>query len=133
MANDDAVCDLQKKSIWKLALPIEGFHFFCLSLSEAVEQIKQGKMNQYKYILLVDSVKDAHRLVSMGLPIQEINIGGLHFKETKRQYSDSIFLDDEDISLLKELVAQGLHVISQPLPGDNRVEIQKILPKLEAP
>jgi len=131
VANDEAVCDLQKKSIWKLALPIEGFHFFCWSLAETVEKLNKGELEQYKYVLLVDSVRDAHRLISLGLDVQEINIGGLHFKESKKQYSDSIFLDDSDINLLKDLVSKGIHIISQPLPSDARVEIQKILPRME--
>ncbi len=133
VANDEAATDYVQKSLMALAIPQDEVKSFFWTLEETVVKVNSGAVASYHYILLVNSVFDAYKLIDLGLKATELNIGGLHFKNNKSQYSTSIFLDETDIDLLEDLQKRGIKITAQPLPDDSCVELNKILPRKECP
>ena len=57
----------------------------------------------------------------------DVNLGGLHSQANRREVLPYLFLDDEDLDLLRELEAEGVAVSAQDLPGSQKVPLSALL------
>jgi mannose/fructose/N-acetylgalactosamine-specific phosphotransferase system component IIB len=126
VANDEVAGDPFQKNLMALAVPTEVCAYI-YTLEEAARQTSFDPEKNPQCILLVKSLADAMNLVNRGIKPNEINLGGLHFKEHKKQYSTSVFLDQADIRIIDQLLNLGIRLSAQPLPDDPKIDIEKIL------
>ncbi len=126
VANDKLVKDKYKIQVIKLAVPSD-IHLEFLTIKNAAEMIKQGRWKNYQTILLVESPKDAYRLVKMGCRFSTINVGGLHYKEGRVQLTSNLAVDENDRRYLIELAKMGVQLEGRALPSDEAYNVIKIL------
>jgi len=126
VVNDEVANDSLQKDLMNLAVP-KGVKSFYFSLDECGDKLKSSEIDNYDYILLVNSSTDALTLVEHGIVMNELNIGGLHYKSHKTQYSSSLFLDDKDIENIKKIMSRFVKINTQPLPNDVKIDIKKII------
>ena len=62
------------------------------------------KIEEEKVILLVETPEELYRIVEKGVPVENVNIGGMHFRKGKTQIAPFVFVDDDDIIYLKKLI-----------------------------
>jgi mannose PTS system EIIA component len=126
VANDNAATDLFQRHLMELAVPRDVSCFF-YHLNDVPKMLVSREIGLLQSILLVNSLKDALELIQSGVKCLELNIGGLHYKENKEKYTDSIFLDDSDIALIDKILGLNVHIWAQPLPDDNKTDILRLL------
>ncbi|RLK63487.1 PTS mannose/fructose/sorbose transporter subunit IIB [Atopobacter sp. AH10] len=74
-----------------------------------VERMKhywnEYQLKDYSCILLTKTIGTMYDLVKSGLPLKELNIGGIAQKnsETDKQVSRSVYMNQQDAQMLKEL------------------------------
>lgn len=56
-----------------------------------------------KFFIIVGNTEDALKIIEGGIPIKEVNIGNIHFKEGKEQITRSISLDEKDKDNLRKM------------------------------
>ncbi|MBN2184313.1 MAG: PTS sugar transporter subunit IIB [Candidatus Krumholzibacteriota bacterium] len=120
VADDFVAADEWERNIYTSAVPSE-MKISILSLREAVDQLKTGIFDSERVILLVKGPKDALRLLELGLRIEEINVGGMHFSEGKEKILDNVYIDEDDRKALREMVKLGVTLEARALPGHERV------------
>ena len=101
--------------LYLLAVP-EGARGRVLSVAEALAPSFREEAERERTILVLPGTDEALRLVEGGLPLSQINVGGLHYSEGKRELLPYLFWDEWDRSRLRRLAARGIEITAQDLP-----------------
>ena len=94
-----------------------------LTLADAAEQIGGGVFDSEKIFLLVRGPSEALEILDMGLDTNEINVGGLHFREGREKITENVWVNVEEKGLLRDIVKKGITLEARALPGDDRITI----------
>ncbi len=129
VANDKVSEDKMSQMLMKTSIPKSiDMRFF--SIEKTCEIIHKASPRQ-KIYLVIDSCKDAFRLVDGGVPINKINLGNVHKKENSQKITRSIYLTDEDKLYLKKMVESGIEFDTQTTPignsGASDVDIKEVV------
>ena len=65
------------------------------------------------------------RLLEGNVPIQEVNVGNMHFEKGKRQISKKVYVDDKDMDDLLAIQKAGVNIYIQDVPGDVKEAIKE--------
>ncbi|MBU0742788.1 PTS sugar transporter subunit IIB [bacterium] len=74
-------------------------------------------------ILLVGSPIDMQDLHRRGLPIGEVNVGGMHYMKGKRELLEFVYVDKRDLKALRALQDDGVRLVAQTVPGVKAIEL----------
>jgi len=125
MAIDDAVAkDAFQKSLLEMACP-QGLKCFVVDTAKAVELLKKY---ENKKIFVVVKHPDVYvKLVQAGIAISSVNVGGLYYKEGRRQISTTVYVDDEMIAAFQQLHEAGVALEVRTHPSDSGSEFMNLL------
>lgn len=126
VANDRVAKDEFLRMTLGLAKPA-GSKLLIKSIGDTVAYLNDGKNNGQQLLVLVDSVKDAHALVAGVEAIRSVNFGGIRAKAGARQVSKALALTDNDIILIRELLAKGIELEARQVPTDKKQPIENLL------
>lgn len=123
IANDDVVNDEMWKTTLRLAKP-SNTKLVIQNMEKAIDSINSGKTDKYRLLIVVRTIKDAHKLAMSCSQIKSINLGGTKKEEGYEQISKAIFVGDEDIALIKDLQNKGIEVEIRQLSSDSKQKVQ---------
>ena len=127
LANDEVAENPWEQDLYISVAPPET-EICVATVEEAAEKVQEEQQeNTRRTILLVNSPRDALRLVEYGAPIREINVGGLHFREGRHQILPFVFADQEDIEAFRSLLQRGVQLECRDVPTCRKTELNKIL------
>ncbi|HNW60069.1 MAG TPA: PTS sugar transporter subunit IIB [bacterium] len=98
-----------------------------LTLQETIAELRGGLLERERVLLLVDSPRMLVNLVDAGVPISEVNVGGMHFRAGKNQIAPFIFVDEEDISNFRLLYERGIKLEGRDVPTRTPIDIARSL------
>ena len=98
-----------------------GIRFFSLEYTASI--IGNAAPDQ-KIFIVVRTPADARKLVELGVPIKDINVGNMHFTNGKRAITKKVYVDDKDLEDLQFLASKGINVYCQDVPGEAIEKIQ---------
>jgi len=78
-------------------------------------------------MILLKSPADAQRLYEGGVRYKALNIGGLSGRPGRRNVYKNIAIAEEELTLLKTLMEQGVAVTFQTVPGEKPRSLREIL------
>ena len=78
-------------------------------------------------MLLFTNPTDVLRLVEGGIELKTINIGGMSFKEGKKQVTGAISVNDKDIEAFKKLNELGIELEIRKVVGDSKIKLMSKL------
>jgi len=126
VASDRVAKDEFLRMTLGLAKPA-GSKLLIKSIADTVAYLIDAKNSGQQLLVLVDSVKDAHALV-MGVPeIKSINFGGIRARAGARSVSKAISLTENDILLIRELLARGIELEARQVPTDKKQPLENLL------
>jgi fructoselysine and glucoselysine-specific PTS system IIB component len=128
VANDKVAKDEFMKMTLGLAKPASA-KLLIKSLADTAIFLNDPRAQNLKILLIVNSVRDAAVLVDEISEIRSINLGGIRTKEGTRSISKAIALTDEDILIIKEMLAKGLELEVRQVPTDKKVMIETLIPQ----
>ena len=88
------------------------------SVEEAAQQIVGEPYVNEQLLVLFESGEDAWKLVSAGIAISEVNVGGLHYREGSVELLPFVFVTPEERTYLRELVKHGVTLSAQDVPSN---------------
>ncbi|MCB0279319.1 MAG: PTS sugar transporter subunit IIB [Calditrichaeota bacterium] len=97
-----------------------------LTTAQAKERFKEWQESKDHIVILIKCTKTLKTLIEMGVHLPDINVGGLHYLEGKKQYLKCMYLYDDECETLRELIKNN-SITYQPLPSDIRVDLKNIL------
>ena len=80
-----------------------------------------------KTIVLVKSPQVVFDLIAGGFKPDSINIGGLHFMGTRKEYLPYVFMDQKEIKDLNRLIKKNIQIYCQDVPTGKKYMIQDII------
>ncbi len=99
-------------------------------IEEGFKKISNTEFEKEKVMVLLDNPSDLLELVKKGAKIKEANIGGIHFKEGRREILPYIYLTDQEIAIFKDLFQLGINCYCQDVPTAEKKDLKTLLEKL---
>ncbi len=126
---DDSVAENEwEKELYLSSVP-ENLKAQVFSTKELAQSLKNGKTDFQKTIILVNSPFVIEKLVDLGASIDKVNVGGIHFKEGRKEFLPYLFLNQEEIDAFERLIARGIQFYCQDVPSARPVPLEKVLAK----
>ncbi|EOH75480.1 MULTISPECIES: PTS system mannose/fructose/N-acetylgalactosamine-transporter subunit IIB [Enterococcus] len=129
MVVDDEVAqnDIEKSGL-KLATPA-GVKLSVLPIEKAAKNILAGKYDSQRVLIVARKPDRLLKLIELGVPIKEINVGNMSQTSETRSITKSINVVDQDVEVFKQLNDRGVHLIAQMVPSDKADEFMSLLIK----
>lgn len=126
--DDELSKDEFMASIYTMSAP-PGAKVEILSVDEAVKQWNENQLGDSKIFILFKNVEQAYKAINAGLPIKELQIGGLGSAPGRKVVFGPITMDDSDAKMLNELQKKGVYVYLHQVPEEGKMDFKKVLEK----
>lgn len=124
--NDEARNDEMQATLLEFAVP-SGVDFQLKTVKEGAELLKNKGFTGSKTMLIFKELQDAKGVVDAGVILEELNIGGMYFKEGKMQKDKALYLSNKDEADLKSILEGGTRIYYQVAPMNTAKEIKNYL------
>lgn len=128
VANDEVAGDVMQQNLMEMVLPETAAPRF-FTLEKTINVIHKAASHQ-KILLVVRTPQDVLTLVEGGVPIDQLNVGNMHFLEGKKQISSTVSVDQDDIDTFKKLDALGVQMEVRGIPNERSQDLMKLLQDL---
>ena len=129
LANDKVAANTWERELYLACVPPE-IKATIHSVDEAIDLIFQDGFKKEKTILLVDSPFDILRMVEKGVPLNQVNVGGLHSRPGRKRILPYLYLSPEDISAFKKLLLLGIRCECRDVPLAQKRDLSTLLENL---
>jgi mannose/fructose/N-acetylgalactosamine-specific phosphotransferase system component IIB len=117
VANDRVAGSDWERKFYSSCVPPEVNVSFA-SVAEAARQIAGDLYQGEQLIVLLESAQDTLALITAGIDLKEVNVGGLHYREGSVELLSFVFLVHEERAALRELVKRGVTLSAQDVPSN---------------
>lgn len=128
VVDDEVSQNAIEKSGLKLATP-SGVKLSILPVEKAANNILAGKYDSQRLLIIARKPDRLLKLVELGVPIVEINVGNMSQTNETRSITKSINVVDDDVNAFKELDKKGVRIIAQMVPSDKAENFMNLLVK----
>ncbi|MUK87616.1 PTS N-acetylgalactosamine transporter subunit IIB [Ornithinibacillus sp. L9] len=125
VANNKVAEDEVQQNLMDMVLPdtVQSRYF---TLQKTIDVIHKASPRQ-KIFLVVKDVQDALALREGGVPIDNLNIGNMHYEEGKKQISSTVSVDEKDIAAFKRLDELDVKLDLRGVPSERGQNILDLL------
>lgn len=128
VVDDGVAADQIRATLLKQVAP-PGIKSSVVSVDKAIRVYNNPKYANDKCLLLFTGPEAVLKMIENGVDIKSVNVGGMSFKEGKRQISSAISVDDADVEAFKKIAAKGIEIECRKVDTDKKVNIMDILDK----
>jgi mannose/fructose/N-acetylgalactosamine-specific phosphotransferase system component IIB len=126
VVSDEIASDEVRRTIMRFSTP-EGVALKILGIEEAFRYLN-GSPSAGSILVLLPGLKEAADMISKGLKIGSLNIGGMHYSAGKNlSIGKAIFLSEEDCSYLKFLSGAGVELEGRGVPTDKPINLMEAM------
>ncbi|CAG7840250.1 PTS friuctose transporter subunit IIB [Clostridium novyi B str. ATCC 27606] len=125
VCNDDVSKDEIRKTLLTQVAP-PGVKAHVVSIDKAVRVCNNPKYKEDRVLLLFTNPTDVLKMVESGVDIKSVNIGGMSFKNGKRQLNSAISVDEKDIEAFKALNDRGIELEVRKVASDSKVDMMTL-------
>jgi fructoselysine/glucoselysine PTS system EIIB component len=126
VANDRVANDDFLKMAFGFAKP-PAAKLLIFTVNESIIFLNDAKNSKLKILVLVDCVKDAYTLTQNVSEIQSINFGGLRVKDGASLISKAIAVNEQDVSIIHQMLDKGLELEIRQVPTEEKKLIQDLI------
>lgn len=132
VGNDMAATNSVVEMTLRMAAPT-GIKVGIKTVRGAIDVLSRPQMEQYQVLVLASNPQDALQIVKQIPNIPRINLGNYGRLNREQQHRktirNSVYLNDEEISSLKEIIAMGIACDIQMVTSDPVIPLQECLEK----
>lgn len=126
LANDEvASCD------WRCELYDDedtlGAAVSIVSVEGFGQALADGTWEGERVLLVVGSPADLLSLVKAGLDVPSANVGGMHHAEGKRELLPYVFVDEDDVRAMREIMDLGTELEARDVPQAQPHDLRDLL------
>lgn len=126
VVNDDTAQDELQQQLMAATAETSGVGIRFWTVEKTIKNIFRASPRQ-KIFLVVRTPQDVRRLVEGGVPIDQVNIGNMHYSEGKTQVTKYTYMDQADKDDLLFLADKGVDVYVQEVPEDKKQSIRDVI------
>jgi mannose/fructose/N-acetylgalactosamine-specific phosphotransferase system component IIB len=98
-----------------------------LNVNDAVSALNNGAIELEKTIVLVKSPSVLLHMTDDGYIPDKVNLGGIHFGESRKKYLPYLFLSENEINDLRSCQRKGIKLYCQDVPNAKIYQLSDIL------
>ena len=98
-----------------------------LGVEKAGRVYKNPKYDSMKAVIVVETPADVVRLLDLGVKVDEVNVGGMTFKQGTKALSQAVYISDEDAKAFQEIDKRGITQYIQQVPSTGRSDLMEAL------
>ena len=126
IANDQYASNPMLKMSLTIGKP-PGVELLVLDKKQAI--LKLQNQDVKKAMLIVQNIEDAYEVAKGLSAVKEICIGGVRDGANKRQVYKTVYLNEQEIEMIADLIQQGMSVYIKDVPISKKIENQEIIKK----
>ena len=126
VCDDEVANDAIRSTLLKQVAP-PGIKSSVVDIEKAVRVYSNPKYEAAKCLLLFTNPTSVLKMVEAGVELKSINIGGMSFKEGKRQITGAVSVDDADVEAFKKLNEKGIELEIRKVDTDKKVMLMDVL------
>ena len=123
----DAVAQDQMRKTLILSVAPANIKASAVPVDKMVRAYNSPRYEKDNVMLLFECPEDIVRLVEQGVPLQEINVGGMRFEKDRQQITKAVSVSPSSVEAFKRLHELGVKLELRQLPGDTSVDFYKEL------
>lgn len=124
---DDAIANNPTQiSILKVSAPAE-IKIYALSVDKFVEKYNKGILDKYRTMLVFENVFSPLALIEKGIPIKSLNLGGMRFKDGRRQITKALSVSEDEEKAIRKIHELGVEVEHRQLTADSKTDVLTLL------
>lgn len=116
LANNTIAADPWQTKVYSSTVPPH-IEVSILPVSRAAARLADHAHRDEKVLLLTGSTEEMGELVRLGVPVDVVNVGGLHFSAGKQEMLPFVYLDRQDLKVFVRLIEMGATLSAQQVPG----------------
>lgn len=128
--DDATAADEFMKEIYESTQSTGGLAIKVFSSDSIVDEWNKNQFGNDNVALIFKSIAYAKKAVDGGVPIKELNVGGIAIKPGTTKVIESVGLSKDDGELCKALDAAGVKVYFQKIPSSENVSLSAALAKM---
>lgn len=128
--DDATAADEFMKEIYESTQSTGGLAIKVFSSDSIVDEWNKNQFGDDNVALIFKSIAYAKKAVDGGVPIKELNVGGIAIKPGTTKVIESVGLSKDDAELCKALDAVGVKVYFQKIPSSENVSLSAALAKM---
>ena len=98
-----------------------------LGVEKAARVYKNPKYEALKAVIVVETPADVVRLLDLGIEVDEVNVGGMTFKQGTTALSQAVYISDDDAAAFQEIDKRGITQYIQQVPSTSRSDLMEAL------
>lgn len=115
--DDKAATNSLQQMLLRMTVP-KSTNFELLTVEEGAKYLLE-EIDE-KIFLIVGEIETITRLVDLGVPIKEVNLGNLGNRSDRKQYTKAIWLSDTEKQEIEKLVARDIEVNVHLVPNEKK-------------
>lgn len=116
LANNAIAADSWQTRVYSSTVPPD-IKVSILPVAKTAATLADLDQSEERVLLLTGSPEEMAELVRIGVPIEEVNVGGLHFSAGKREMLPFVYVDRQDLKAFSRLLEMGATLSAQQVPG----------------
>ncbi|MFV0238460.1 MAG: PTS system mannose/fructose/N-acetylgalactosamine-transporter subunit IIB [Lacrimispora sphenoides] len=126
IVNDQVAGDEIRKRLLAASIP-PGIKLNVLTIKKAAEVYHNPKHQDLKAMLIFANPKDVLALLQNGVLLKSINVGGMSYKNGKKQLATAVFIDENDKANLIQIYEAGVRLEIRMLSSDNQIDLMEVM------
>lgn len=123
----DAVANDEMRKTLILSVAPANVKVSAVGVDKIVRAFHSPRYTDETAMLLFESPEDILALVQKGVPLTEVNVGGMRFEKDRTQITKAVSVSKDHIEAFKQLHDLGVKLELRQLPGDTSVDFYKEL------
>ncbi|EGP5049826.1 PTS sugar transporter subunit IIB [Enterococcus faecium] len=126
VVNDEAANDEFKKMSLELSKP-QGIKLNIFTVENTLTKISKIEALSENIMMIFGNTKDVRQFCESYSNVKEINYGGIKKKEGSKQFSNAIFLTENEIEDAKVLKSMGIKQFMQQVPTSKKEDLNTMI------
>ncbi|MGX7196038.1 PTS system mannose/fructose/N-acetylgalactosamine-transporter subunit IIB [Enterococcus olivae] len=123
----DAVAQDEMRKTLILSVAPASVKASAVTVDKMVRAYKSPRYDNDTVMLLFENPEDIVDLVQKGVPLKEINVGGMRFERDRKQITKAVSVSPTNVEAFKTLHELGVKLELRQLPGDTSIDFYKEL------
>jgi mannose/fructose/N-acetylgalactosamine-specific phosphotransferase system component IIB len=129
IVDDNVAADSFMQDVMRLAAP-PGITVDVCTVQEGITTLGEDVPSRDRILVLLKSPRSAEQLYAGGVKFKALNIGGIGAAPGRRRVFKNISMSGEEITTLQCLMAEGVEITLQTVPGEKCVAFASLAGKL---
>lgn len=126
LVDDEVRASEWEQELYRMGVPPDVAVVFA-SVEEGIAALPEWQADERRGIVLTGDITAMARLADGSHAVPAVNVGGIHFREGRRERLRYVYLTDAEAAALARLGEHGVEVTAQDVPTGRKVPLAELI------